>query len=91
MIFDNSKDQNKLNNIIVNKRAKFATSNEPVPRNTNYDKKLNNLNLNIQAISHLSNISNTNSKSPTGISNINRIYIPIGKRHHSNNNISNIN
>ena len=39
---DNTNEQNKSPGIMINKRAKFATSNDPVPRNLNFDKKLGN-------------------------------------------------
>ena len=92
LAIENPNEQNKSPGIMINKRSKFATSNDPVPRNPNYDnKKLGNISLNIQAISSLSNVPGNNTKSPNAVSNLGKIFIPMGKRRHSNNNVLNAN
>ena len=102
LIMENNNDQNnKTTSIQLNKhnRGKISTSNDHSSHQTDLDKKLSNININVQAISNMTgSIHDVNSKSPTNSNNngnsssnnsnnqnLRKIFIPMGKRRHSSN------
>ena len=99
LLMEGNNDQNnRTTGIQLNKqRGKISTSNDHSFHQTDLDKKLSNININVQAISNMSGIHDANSKSPTSngnnsncssSQNLRKIFIPMGKRRHSNNNVS---